>query len=91
MLYRDADAAAAAVSRLMSQPVVPTRLEFMDARSLELLRMQLARLEEKAAQLGAMVDYTRAKLAWMESGQQGPEPLLGNFEACPAQPSAQAA
>ena len=31
-LYRDADAAAAAVSRLMSQPVVPTRLEFMDAQ-----------------------------------------------------------
>lgn len=58
-------------------------------RSLELLRMQLARLEEKAAQLGAMVDYTRAKLAWMESGQQGPEPLLGNFEACPAAPGAQ--
>lgn len=27
VLYRDADAAAAGVSRLMSQPVVPTRLE----------------------------------------------------------------
>ena len=36
--YRDAASAAAAVSRLMAQPVVPAMLEFMDRRSLELLR-----------------------------------------------------
>jgi DNA-binding transcriptional MerR regulator len=51
-------------------------------RSLELMRGQLARLEEKAAQVGAMVTYTRAKVAWLESGQQGPEPLFGEFEGC---------
>jgi D-lactate dehydrogenase len=38
VLYRDADAAAQAVSRLMAQPVVPTRLEFMDARCVRLVR-----------------------------------------------------
>ena len=32
--YRDANAAAAAVSRLMAQPVQPAMLEFMDKRSL---------------------------------------------------------
>jgi D-lactate dehydrogenase len=36
--YRDAASAAAAVSRLMAQPVVPAMLEFMDRRSLDLLR-----------------------------------------------------
>lgn len=52
------------------------------ARSLELMRMQLARLEEKAGQLGAMIDYTRAKVAWLEGGQQGAEPLFGDYEGC---------
>ncbi|HEY0622252.1 MerR family transcriptional regulator [Sphingomonas sp.] len=51
-------------------------------RSLELMRMQLGRLEEKAAQLGAMIDYTRAKVAWLESDQKGAEPLLGDYEGC---------
>lgn len=51
VLYRDADAAAAAVSRLMAQPVVPTRLEFMDARSLELLRRNGAEVPEAGAML----------------------------------------
>ena len=51
-------------------------------RSLDLMRMQLARLEEKAGQINAMVDYTRAKVAWLEGGQRGPEPVFGAFEAC---------
>lgn len=49
-------------------------------RSLELMRDQCARLEEKAAQVGAMLSYTRAKIAWMEGGQIGPEPSLGGIE-----------
>ena len=36
--YRNATDAAAAVSRLMCQPVTPTMLEFLDRRSLALLR-----------------------------------------------------
>ena len=51
VLYRDADAAAAAVSRLMSQPVVPARLEFMDARSLDLLRLNGAEVPAAGAML----------------------------------------
>ncbi|MBQ1498431.1 MAG: MerR family transcriptional regulator [Sphingomonas sp.] len=51
-------------------------------RSLELMRMQLARLEEKAAQANAMVDYARAKVAWLEAGQKGAEPLFGEYEEC---------
>ena len=51
VLYQDADAAAAAVSRLMSQPVVPTRLEFMDARSLDLLRLNGADVPDAGAML----------------------------------------
>ncbi len=51
-------------------------------RSLELMRMQLGRLEEKAAQLDAMVTYTRAKVAWLEGGQCGPEPTFGEFDTC---------
>ena len=51
VLYRDADAAAQAVSRVMGQPVVPTRLEFMDARSLQLLRRNGADVPDAGAML----------------------------------------
>lgn len=36
--YRDVEAAAAAVARLMAQPATPSMLEFMDDRALELAR-----------------------------------------------------
>ncbi|WP_349985048.1 FAD-binding oxidoreductase [Stenotrophomonas sp. WHRI 8082] len=51
VLYRDAEAAAQAVSRVMAQPVTPTRLEFMDARSLQLLRGNGADVPEAGAML----------------------------------------
>ena len=51
VLYRDAKAAAAAVSRVMAQPVTPTTLEFMDARSLQLLRNNGAQVPEAGAML----------------------------------------
>uniref|UniRef100_UPI002739D372 FAD-binding oxidoreductase n=1 Tax=Stenotrophomonas sp. YIM B06876 TaxID=3060211 RepID=UPI002739D372 len=51
VLYRDAQAAAAAVSRVMAQPVTPTMLEFMDARSLQLLRRNGAQVPEAGAML----------------------------------------
>ncbi len=37
-LYRDAASAAAAVARLMAQPVTPSMLEFMDAQAVRLAR-----------------------------------------------------
>ncbi|TZF82393.1 FAD-binding oxidoreductase [Cognatilysobacter lacus] len=37
-IYRDATSAAAAVARLMSQPVTPSMLEFMDAHAVRLAR-----------------------------------------------------
>lgn len=51
VLYCDAQAAAAAVSRVMAQPVTPTMLEFMDARSLELLRHNGAQVPDAGAML----------------------------------------
>ncbi|MEA5666967.1 FAD-linked oxidase C-terminal domain-containing protein [Stenotrophomonas sp. MH1] len=51
VLYRDAGSAAAAVSRVMAQPVTPTMLEFMDARSLELLRRNGAQVPDAGAML----------------------------------------
>jgi hypothetical protein len=65
VLYRDADAAAAAVSRLMSQPVVPTRLEFMDARSLELLRLNGADVPEAGAMLLVEADGDHDTLPYL--------------------------
>jgi MerR family copper efflux transcriptional regulator len=50
------------------------------ARSAEILRGQLARLEEKAAHVGGMISYIRAKLAWMEAGGKGPEPNFTDYE-----------
>jgi len=65
VLYRDADAAAAAVSRLMAQPVVPTRLEFMDARSLELLRRNGADVPEAGAMLLVEADGDHDTLPYL--------------------------
>jgi MerR family transcriptional regulator, copper efflux regulator len=44
------------------------------ARCIEILKDQLARLEEKAAEIDAMACYLRAKLAWHKRGDKGPEP-----------------
>lgn len=46
------------------------------ARSIELMAEQLGRVERKAAELEAMAGYLRAKLAWLDGGEQGPEPVF---------------
>lgn len=51
VFYRDAASAAAAVSRLMAQPVVPAMLEFLDRRSLMLLRRNGSDVPEAGAML----------------------------------------
>ena len=51
VFYADAASAAAAVARLMSQPVVPTVCEFLDARSLALLRGNGAQVPDAGAML----------------------------------------
>lgn len=50
------------------------------SRGAEILRGQLVRLEQKAAHVGAMISYIRAKLAWLETGGKGPEPNFTDYE-----------
>lgn len=50
-------------------------------RSIELMEIQLGRLEAKKAELDAMGNYLRAKLAWLYGGEQGPEPQFSSFVA----------
>ena len=50
------------------------------SRGAEIMRAQLARLEQKAAHVGAMMSYIHAKLAWLESGSKGPEPNFTDYE-----------
>jgi DNA-binding transcriptional MerR regulator len=50
------------------------------SRGAEILRKQLVRLEEKAAHANAMVNYVRAKVAWLESGGKGPAPNIADYE-----------
>jgi len=47
-------------------------------RSIAIMADQLARLEEKRAELEVMTGYLRAKLAWLADGEQGPEPDFPN-------------
>ncbi|KRG39276.1 dimethylmenaquinone methyltransferase [Stenotrophomonas panacihumi] len=49
--YRDVASAAAAVSRVMAQPVVPAMLEFMDAHAIALLRHNGSDVPEAGAML----------------------------------------
>jgi MerR family transcriptional regulator, copper efflux regulator len=53
------------------------------ARGAEIMRAQLARLEEKAAHVGGMISYIHAKLAWLEAGGKGPEPDFTDYERGP--------
>jgi MerR family copper efflux transcriptional regulator len=48
-------------------------------RSIEIMSEQLLRLEQKAAETGAMVSYLRAKLAWLRSSADGPEPNITDY------------
>ena len=50
------------------------------ARAAEIMRAQLARLEEKAAHVGGMISYIHAKLAWLEAGGKGAEPNFTDYE-----------
>ncbi|MCK7594615.1 FAD-binding oxidoreductase [Pseudomarimonas salicorniae] len=47
-LYDSVDGAAAAVARVMAQPVVPSALEFMDDRALDLVRARGLELPKRA-------------------------------------------
>jgi MerR family transcriptional regulator, copper efflux regulator len=54
-------------------------------RRVAVLRDRLGALDAKAAEIGRMTAYLRAKIAWMEAGETGPEPALerpdGEMEA----------
>jgi MerR family transcriptional regulator, copper efflux regulator len=45
-------------------------------RSVEVLRVQLARLESKADELAAMKVYLNAKIDWLNGDESGPPPDL---------------
>ncbi len=62
--YRDAAAAAAAVSRLMNQPQVPAMLEFMDGRAIGLLRRNGTEVPEAGAMLLVEADGDHEMLPW---------------------------
>jgi D-lactate dehydrogenase len=76
-LYRDVDSAAAAVARLMAQPVTPSMLEFMDDRCVGLVRATGVALPDAAGALllieadgdGAALDADVATLARVAQGE----------------------
>ena len=51
-------------------------------RRLAVMRQQLAMIEAQAERIGAMRDYVCAKIAWMETGEEGDEPTFGVPEGC---------
>ena len=65
--------------------------EMTPTRVVEVLSAQLARLEEKAAELGTLRTYLRAKIAWIEGGACGAEPELGRSGGAASRPGRAAA
>jgi len=51
-----------------------------DARRIEILRKQMAMLEQKKAQLDVAAAYVAAKIEWLSSGAEGARPTFGAFE-----------
>lgn len=50
------------------------------ARRLEILRKQLAVLEDKKAQLDAVTAYVASKIEWLADGKKGARPAFGSYE-----------
>jgi MerR family transcriptional regulator, copper efflux regulator len=48
-------------------------------RTAEVLRLQIARLEERRASLDTALDFLTGKLAWVEAGQPGDAPELESY------------
>jgi len=46
-------------------------------RRLAVMRRQLEMIEAQAARIESMRSYVRAKIAWMEAGETGDEPVFG--------------
>jgi DNA-binding transcriptional MerR regulator len=90
MIFGDDDVRAAEVIRI-GQALGLSLREIADLRELRrrgklplaervaLMKAQLARLEAKAAELKKLRAYVRAKIAWQEGGERGPEPSLERF------------
>lgn len=49
------------------------------ARTKEILRKQITKLEDKRAQLDTALNFLRGKLEWVEAGQTGVAPQLGDY------------
>jgi D-lactate dehydrogenase (quinone) len=64
-LYDSVEAAAAAVARLMAQPVLPAALEFMDGAALRLVRARGADVPEAAAAL--LLFEADGPAAWIDA------------------------
>ncbi|WP_458072096.1 MerR family transcriptional regulator [Rhodanobacter sp. BL-MT-08] len=85
--FSDADLDRAAVIRTAQQlgftlkQIVTFNLEYaagaMDRkRKLDIMRAQLEAVELKAERIRAMKKYLRAKIAWLEGGERGAEPVF---------------
>lgn len=48
-------------------------------RSRDVMQKQLDKLEAKAAQLGAVISYLRAKVKWLDRGGKGRQPKLTDY------------
>lgn len=51
-------------------------------RAMELMDEQIAKLDQKAAELAALSGYLRAKKRWIADGEQGDEPRLDGSIPC---------
>jgi MerR family transcriptional regulator, copper efflux regulator len=47
-------------------------------RSVEIMSNQLALIDDRQAELEAMAEYLRAKIAWTKAGKPGPAPVLAS-------------
>ncbi|ARN20651.1 MerR family transcriptional regulator [Piscinibacter gummiphilus] len=54
------------------------------ARTAEVLRAQIRKLEGRRTELDTALDFLREKLAWTEAGKRGKAPRLGSLDGhCP--------
>ncbi|HEX7339310.1 MAG TPA: MerR family transcriptional regulator [Rhodanobacteraceae bacterium] len=57
-------------------------------RRLAVMRQQLELVEAQAARIAAVREYVRAKIAWLEAGEPGAEPVFPGLDAVEGMPAA---
>jgi DNA-binding transcriptional MerR regulator len=76
MIIRTAQSLGMSLKEIAATADERRRGNLTPERRIDILRGQLEKLERKSHELEALLDFLRAKIAWVAGGQPGPPPVF---------------